>query len=44
MGWRLTPAGKDAEGFEVNPDVTRRESGSDAAPEHGVGVRAAMRW
>ena len=44
MGWRLTPAGKDAEGFEIKLDVTRRESGSDAAPERGVGVHAAMHW
>ena len=45
VGWRLSAAGG---GFEVNLDATRSEptddDGSGAAPEHGVVLRAGVRW
>ena len=50
MGVRLTPATPGASGFEVNLDATRRESanndgsGSGAPVEHGVMLRAGVRW
>ena len=46
LGWRLTPAGASgATGFELSLDATRRESANgDAAPEHGVILRGALRW
>ena len=44
VGWRLSVAG--ASGFEVNLDATRSEPANDdgAAPEHGVMLRATVRW
>ena len=48
VGWRLTSAVRGDPGFEVNLDATRRESANDnaaiAGPEHGVMLRAAIRW
>ena len=55
IGWRLTSAVRGDPGFEVNLDATRREpanpgsgsgagSGLDARAEHGVLLRAAIRW
>ena len=45
IGWRLTPAARGGSGFEVNLDATRREAaGNDAAPEHAVVLRGALRW
>ena len=45
IGWRLAPAGASAVGFEVGLDATRSErTGGDAAPEHGVMLRGALRW
>ena len=45
IGWRLTSAVRGDSGFEVNLDATRREAANDdAAPEHGVMLRGALRW
>ena len=48
LGWRLTSAVQGHAGFEVNLDATRREVVNDNAaiadPEHGVMLRAAIRW
>ena len=45
LGWRLTPAGAGAAGFEISLDATRSESANDdAAPEHGVMLRGSVRW
>ena len=45
IGWRLAPAGAGAAGFEMSLDATRSEpSGGNAAPEHGVMLRGALRW
>ena len=47
MGWRLTSAVRGDPGFEVNLDATRREAVNDngnVPPEHGVMLRAAIRW
>ena len=48
IGWRLTSAVRGGPGFEIDLDATRKEpannSRSGAAPEHGVMLRAAMRW
>ena len=44
LGWRLTPEGHDAGSFAFHLEATRREDANDNAPEHGVGLRAAMRW
>ena len=46
IGWRLTSAVRGDPGFEVNLDATRREPANDsgAAPEHGVTLRATIRW
>ena len=48
IGWRLTSAVRGDPGFEVNLDATRREAANDngagAQPEHGVMLRAAIRW
>ena len=46
LGWRLTSAVPNDPGFEVSLDATRREAANDsgAAPEHGVMLRAAIRW
>ena len=45
LGWRLTPAGGNAGAFELSVEATRREAATgDDASEHGVGVRATIRW
>ena len=45
IGWRLTSAVRGDPGFEVNLDATRREAANSNAPaEHGVMLRAAVRW
>ena len=48
IGWRLTSAVQGDPGFEVSLDATRREPANDngaaAPPEHGVMLRAALRW
>ena len=48
IGWRLTSAVRGGPGFEVDLHATRKEPANDsrsgAAPEHGVKLRAAMRW
>ena len=52
IGWRLTSAIEGNPGFEVNLDAIRRESANDngsgagtgSEPEHGVVLRAAIRW
>ena len=45
LGWRLSPALEGDPGFEVSLDAARREpAGDDAAPEHGVMLRAMVRW
>ena len=45
IGWRLTSAVRGDPGFEVNLDATRREAASGDEPsEHGVMLRAAIRW
>ena len=47
-GWRLTSAVRGDPGFEVNLDAMRRESandnGADVPVDHGVMLRAAIRW
>ena len=48
MGWRLTPAGTGYGDFEVNVDLTRRETANDdgAGPgaEHAIGLRLNTRF
>ena len=48
IGWRLTSVVPGDPGFEVNLDATRREPANDnaaiAGAEHGVMLRAAIRW
>ncbi len=44
LGWRLTPAGGNTGAFEPSAEVTRREDTNDDGSEHGVGVRATIRW
>ncbi|MCY4504072.1 MAG: hypothetical protein OXE57_21300 [Alphaproteobacteria bacterium] len=45
IGWRLTPAGPTASGFEVNLDAVRRETVNGNEPaEHGVMLRSLVRW
>ena len=47
IGWRLTSAVAGDPGFEVTLDATRREPANDngaGAPEHGVMLRAGIRW
>ena len=45
LGWRLTPARSGDPGFAVSLDATRREPATDeAAIEHGVMLRGALRW
>ena len=45
VGWRLTSAVPGDPGFEVSLDATRREpANDDGPPEHGVTLRAAIRW
>ena len=44
MGWRLTPAVRGRPGLELDLDATRREPSNDNDAEHGVTLRAAIRW
>ena len=44
VGWRLTSAVLRDPGFEVNLNATRKEPANNAAPEHGVSLRGALRW
>ena len=44
LGWRLASAVEGDPGFEVSLDAVRREPANDAAPEHGVMLRGAIRW
>ena len=48
IGWRLTSAVPGDPGFEVTLDATRREpandNGADTPVEHGLMLRAAIRW
>ena len=48
IGWRLTSAVRGDPGFEVTLDATRKEpandNGSGTPAEHGVMLRAAVRW
>ncbi len=48
VGWRLTSAVRGDPGFEVNLDAMRREAANDnaagAPAEHGIMLRAAIRW
>ena len=45
LGWRLTSAVPGDPGFEVNLDATRRETTGGAVPaEHGVALKATIRW
>ena len=49
LGWRLTPAGGNTAGgnagaFELHLEATRREAAHGDGSEHGVGVRATIRW
>ncbi len=44
MGWRLTSAVRGRHGFELNLDATRREPANDDDADHGVALRAAIRW
>ena len=44
LGWRLTPEGGNAGSFEFSLEATRREAATGEGAEHGMGVRATMRW
>ena len=44
VGWRLTSVLPNDPGFEVNLDATRRESANDDKAEHGIMLRALIRW
>ena len=48
IGWRFSSAVPGDPGFEVTLDATRREpandNGADTPVEHGVMLRAAIRW
>lgn len=48
IGWRLLSVVRGDPRFEFNLDTTRREPANDnvaiAGPEHGVMLRAAIRW
>ena len=45
IGWRLTSAIEGNPGFEVNLDATRQEAANgNEPPEHGLMLRAAIRW
>ena len=44
LGWRLTAASSGTGGFELSLDATRSEPANDAEPEHGVMLRATIRW
>ena len=44
LGWRLTPGGSPLD-FALGVEGTWAESANDdAAPEHGVMLRGALRW
>ena len=47
IGWRLTSVVRGDPGFELSLDATRSEPASDngaGVPEHGVMLRAGIRW
>ena len=44
LGWRLTPEGRNAGSFEFGLEATHREAANGDGSEHGVGLRATMRW
>ena len=44
IGWRLTSAIAGDPGFEVSLNATRHEPANDEQPEHGVMLRATVRW
>ena len=44
LGWRLTPAGGNAGAFEFSVEATRREAANGDGSEHGVELRATIRW
>ena len=45
IGWRLTSAVRGDPGFRVDLDATRREAANgNEPPEHGIMLRAAVRW
>ena len=44
IGWRLTSAVEGRPGFELNLDATRRETANDNDADHGVMLRALIRW
>ena len=49
LGWRLTRAGGNTAGgnagaFEFSVEATRREAANDDGSEHGVSLRATIRW
>ena len=47
IGWRLTSAVRGDPGFEVTLDASRSEPANDngtGVPEHGVMLRAGIRW
>ena len=43
LGWRLTSAWRGDPGFEIGLDATRREA-ANADAEHGIALRAVIRW
>ncbi len=44
LGWRLTREGRNTGSFAFRVEATRREDANDNVPEHGVGMRATIRW
>ena len=45
LGWRLNPAGAMALDFELSLEATRSEpANDDGSPEHGVTLKAGIRW
>ena len=45
MGWRLTPAGSAASGFQVNLDGVRSEAvGGNEPADHALILRGALSW
>lgn len=43
LGWRLTrPA--ETGSYRFSLEASRRETGDDGAPEHGIGFRLTARW
>ncbi|MYI67216.1 MAG: hypothetical protein F4103_00055 [Boseongicola sp. SB0673_bin_14] len=43
VGWRLTPAAKDAPDFDVSLDAARRETG-EGAPAGILMLKGTLRW